>query len=194
MKIKAEALFASLVFIVLAPIVIAAEGAGSTSSPQVAGLRIIPRFTDPLLECASPCWSPDGKYVMFVARGGIVSKGLGNSGVLPGNVWVTDGSKRWLVSKFFFGMIRPPDGYRADPLKLDVGAVSWSPEGGKIAFFASGDLYVMKADATDIFLVTSTDCTIHSLLQWTPDGKSLLFNTSHGMPTMTDLEGTKSQS
>ena len=181
---------------------------------QVVGVRTTPRFTEPPLECACPCWSPDGKYVMFVARpteqaGGNLSKGLWDSGpfaaakVLPGNVWVVsaDGSKRWLVSNFFFGSLRLPDGRRADPLKLDVAAVSWSPDGGKIAFLASeGErqpnglatgLYVMKSDAGDIFRIVEREFAGHSSLQWTPDGKGLLFNPRYGPPTLTNLDGTE---
>ena len=36
----------------------------------------------------------------------------------------------------------------------------------------------MKADATDIFRLADKDC--NPLLQWTPDGKSLLFNPRYG--------------
>ena len=184
------------------PMVTPPSRATDQLSEQFPGLRTVPRFTEPPLDCSCPCWSSDGKYVMFVARpteraGEFVSKGW------PGNIWVitADGSKKWLVSNFFFGALQPPDGRRADPLKLDVVAASWSPNGGKIAFLAyegedrpiglPTNLYVMKADATDIFHVTDKGCTGHSLLQWTPDGRGLLFNPTHDTSTMTNLEGTE---
>ena len=171
---------------------------------QVTDLRIVPRFIEPPLECTCPCWSPDGKYVMFVARpteqaGGNLSKGTWDTGVLPGNVYVItdDGAKKWLVSNFFFGKLRAPDGRRADPLKLDVVDLSWSPDGGKIALHAyEGDdrpiglptnLYVMKSDATDIFQVAKGKGwgELGNTLQWTPDGKGLLLSGA-----TIDLEGT----
>ena len=53
------------------------------------------------------------------------------------------------------------------------------------------NLYVMRADATDIFHVAK-DKGWHELgdrLQWTPDGKGLLLSGNDG-GTMIDLEGT----
>ena len=90
----------------------------SHEGPEGAqALRTVPRFVEPPLECACPSWSPDGKFVMFVARpteqaGGNSAKSWMDSGVLPGNIWVAsaDGSKRWLVSSFFFGKQQPPGG------------------------------------------------------------------------------------
>ena len=108
---------------------------------EVPGVQRAPRYIEPPIECDCPCWSPDGKYVMFVARaagqlpGGAVLHAVGD---LPRNIWVisADGSKKWLVSNFFFGKTQPPSGRRADPMKLDVTAVSWSPDGQAIAFLA----------------------------------------------------------
>ncbi|GEM_PF-2998120 len=173
---------------------------------KIAGLQTVARFLEPPMQCACPCWSPDGKYIMFIARpaeqaGGNLSKGPWNPGIVPGNIWVVsvDGAKRWLVSNFFFGKLLTPDGRRADPLKLDVSTVSWSLDGGKIAFRAyegedrpigiQTDLYVMKADASDVFRVAKDDGwgkLGNRTLQWTPDGKGLLLGGS-----TIDLEGTK---
>jgi Tol biopolymer transport system component len=117
---------------------------------------------------------------------------------VPSNVWVmsADGSKRWLVSNFFWGRVQTPKGRRADALELSVVAVSWSPDGGKIAFVAGGEtnmLYVMKTDATDIFQVGTgtvrTGSGIGRDVHWTADGKHLLLL---GGSTMIDLDGTES--
>jgi len=126
---------------------------------------------------------------MFVARptehaGGIISKGWGDSGVLPGNVWVisADGVKRWLVSNFFFGRLRPPDGHQADPLQLDVASAAWSPDGKKIAFSVGRyQVYVMNADATDIYqLVDAQGWSYGDTLQWASDGKGVLLGGHSG--------------
>ena len=97
---------------------------------QVPGVRSVPRFIEPPLECACPCWSPDGKYVMFIVRpteqaGGVVQAvGLWlreMSGSSP-----ADGSKRWLVSNFFFGGASTTRWSSADPLNS-----MWSPCRGR---------------------------------------------------------------
>ena len=144
---------------------------------------------------------------MFVARpteaaGRIASKGWGNSGLLPGNIWVipADGTKRWLVSNFFFSNLQPPDGRRADPLKLDVTAVSWSPDGGKVAFLAyegedgprgQANLHVMNADATDVYrLIDSQGWGYGNTFQWT-EGNGLFVNGRNGFYVQ-KLDGTMS--
>jgi hypothetical protein len=68
---------------------------------QVPIVRTVPRFTAPPLECSSPSWSPDGKEIMFVGR----TLGQQGSGVCPGNIWIAsaDGSKRRMITNFFFG-------------------------------------------------------------------------------------------
>ena len=84
---------------------------------EVPGVRSVPRFIEPPLECSCPCWSPDGKYVMFVARPTEQSGGVVTVLELPGNVWVISG--RWIEEMAGQQLLRRASTTRwssADPL------------------------------------------------------------------------------
>ncbi len=124
------------------------------------------RLTDAPESDRSPKWSPGGKRIVFVS---------GRDGTRQVYTMDPDGG----------GVRRLTDGptYVSEPV--------WSPDGQKIALFADHDeygVYIMGRDGQNVRFVVGTPDRAgdpgthfqpHFGIAWSPDGRTLLFNT-HG--------------
>jgi TolB protein len=99
-----------------------------------------------------PSWSPDGSTIVFEAGAKIVT------------ISATDGSGRTVIGS--------------------GDAPSYSPNGNKIVYarYRSGysDIFAMNADGTGVTNLTKTDTVSEFLPDWSPDGRSIVFQRSKG--------------
>ena len=125
-----------------------ASGAGPRKIVDVA------RITGP------PSWSPDGRRIAFLARGGIQPGDWPNTN----NVYIVDshGSNLTMLAK----ASSPP---------------VWSPDGSHIAFLRGGDrdsLFVIKPDGSGMRKLADSiqrrNWTPDARLSWSPDGSEIL--------------------
>jgi Tol biopolymer transport system component len=104
-----------------------------------------------------------------------------------------------MITNFFFGKTLVPEGRKANPLKLDVTEASWSPDGQRVIFEAyegedrpiglEPNLYLMKADGTDIYQLV--EGVRQSRPRFTPDGRHIIFGRDGKKPVMVNLDGTQ---
>lgn len=107
-------------------------------------------------------WSPDGTKILF-------------------SVWEHTRRELFVINRDGSDLLR-----LSEPLNEWEGYESpvWSPDGSKIAFIFSkpdeDDLYVMNADGTNLTRLTDSPERQYAYLQWSPDGKMLVFQVNHG--------------
>ncbi len=122
----------------------------------VGGGRAIPLSDDSTAVETQPRWSPDGKNLLFLTRGGIsVAPALG-------------GASRPVV---------PPSE------TTSVVSAAWSPDGREVAFVRGDSLLVTPADGGGERLV-GREADLHSCA-WSPNGKwiaCVMFNAISGTP------------
>ena len=112
------------------------------------------QLTDNLAMDFDPSWSPDGTQIAFVSNRD-VSEGA--------NIYVMQRDGANLVR-----LTRRAAGYRQP---------RWSPHGDIVAFIqgnVGGDLYMMVADGNQVVRLTEVGWI--SDFDWSPDGKSIVFN------------------
>ncbi len=97
-------------------------------------------------------WSRDGKFVLL---------GVGSSTIWTANA---DGTN---INQIFVGS------GLSDP--------AWSPDGSKIAFSQSGEIFIMNADGSSSMQITSSPSSNKSP-SWSPDGMRLAFSSNRDGP------------
>jgi dipeptidyl aminopeptidase/acylaminoacyl peptidase len=129
-------------------------------------------LTDPVLEAASPSWSPDGKWIAFMGRSGKDAERYNTS-----NVFVTEaraGATRRELTKY--------DGIKGSASR---GRPEWSPDGTKLVYLQSSGAklgaynmnrlaVIAVAGGEPKVLAEKLDRGV-SAPRFTPDGASILF-------------------
>jgi len=115
-----------------------------------------------------PCWSPDGRWVAF-----------------------TDWSEDWGFKTIY---IIPAEGGEIRQLTTEAdsvggGAIAFSPDGERIAFFSGGAIKTVRLDGGQPeVLVTEVRSEMKSDLVWSPDG-SMIAHNAEGKIWITPLDG-----
>lgn len=133
---------------------------------ETMDLRVIPlndglpvRLTDDESHETYPCWSPDGKWIAFVDwHVSPEDKGFDAIYRIP-----AEGGEAMMVSS-------PKD-------SIGVGAIAFSPDGNRIAFFSEGMIKTIPVNGGESeVLVTDVQSSRHTQLDWSPDGTKIAWN------------------
>jgi Tol biopolymer transport system component len=130
------------------------------------GLFVIDPSTGQTTELAStigditsaPAWSPDGRRIVFGARGGSIY-----------SVDVRTGERSLLV--------------RLPGEHLDsVDGIAWSPDGSRLAIYndldpGSGRMFVLNPDGSDLVVLAEDEFVFG--FDWSPDGSRIAFTEDH---------------
>jgi TolB protein len=89
------------------------------------------------------------------------------------------------------GPVTTQDNEKPPPDAIFYQDISWSPDGSHIAFSAMQDsrwnIYVMKADGTQVTKLTSDPGVMNFYTAWSPDGRKIAFGAKHGKEDGTDI-------
>jgi Tol biopolymer transport system component len=173
-------------------------------------------------EAHDPAWSPDGKKIAFTSGYEnptiyVVNADGTNTVQLTGGysrqpAWSPDGKK---IAYTFYGVGDPhvylmnPDGSNQQPLSINdptiisSSSAAWSPDGSRIAFVGlvstgpetySYDIYIMKADGSELPVALVTGVPLENELAWSPDGTKLAYTKLIGESTIhvVNIDGTPS--
>ncbi|CAG1008211.1 Nickel/cobalt efflux system RcnA [Anaerolineales bacterium] len=158
-------------------------------------------FQEARLPGTNPRWSPNGEWLSYASTDGIRLTNLttGESRVIPNMLgaavqWSPDGKKillrdviikdRQFVTQLF--LYDPETGSLTNPSpseSVENILAAWSPDGKQIAVvrrdlsIPRGDqIWLMSADGSNARTITSAPAVLHGSLNWSPDGKFLLYD------------------
>jgi Tol biopolymer transport system component len=153
------------------------------NSEKFTDLRVIPLDNSPSVRLTNdeshetyPCWSPDGEWIAFVDwHQQPEGKGFDAIYRIP-----AEGGEPMMVSS-------PKD-------SIGFGAIAFSPDGNRIAFFSEGAIRTIPVQGGESeVLVTNVSSSRHSQLDWSPDGTKIAW-TAKGKVWITTLStGNKTE-
>jgi len=176
------------------------EGSSSLWWIDIASGKAQPVFQEARLPGTSPRWSPNGKWLSYTTSEGIRLNQLesGESHLIPNILdvpvqWAPD-SKSLLV----LNIIIKNNQYVTQFFHYDVSSetltnistnenieilAAWSPNGESIAAVRRGfsiprgdQIWLMNSDGSDARAITSASEVLHGSLNWSPDGKFILYD------------------
>ena len=127
-----------------------------------AAQRLVPAATAPgLWSDAYPAYSPDGSTVLFVRQRLEIDPDEGFPFPVEGQLWTFDLSSGVSTQLTFDATLKDqlPD---------------WSPDGSRIAFGADDDVFVIDADGSNLFNLTSSAASEFGAA-WSPRGRWIAF-------------------
>lgn len=160
---------------------------------------------------AYPCWSPDGKWIAYLAQeiigegkriatifkipreGGEVQKisTASDNVTVAGIDWSPDG--KWIAyfskkENTLSGNLNliPTDGGEFREICrvqhiIPHNEISWSPDGHQIAFSSKGKIWIVSANGGEPVEVKTDVDARAGMLDWSPDGKKIAFSGEIGM-------------
>jgi nickel/cobalt exporter len=160
-----------------------------------------PVFQESQLPGANPRWSADGKWLSYATTDSIRLYNLetGEVHVIDGILgaaanWSPDGqsilyrdviiSNNQFVTQLFIYDLSSRKKTNINPdLGFENILAAWSPDGSQIAIVrrdlsvTRGDqIWLMQADGRDARALTNTPAALHGSLNWSPDGRYLLYD------------------
>jgi Tol biopolymer transport system component len=147
------------------------DGVDVWTIPVEGGLAA--RLTNDTSRESYPCWSPDGKWVAFVAwHAKSENEGFDAIHVVP----AAGGETRQVSS---------------ETDKVGGGAIAFAPDGKRIAFFSGGAIKTIPVEGGQAeVLVSAVQSNGHSQLAYSPDG-SKIAHSAAGKIWITPLDGGK---
>jgi Tol biopolymer transport system component len=160
-----------------------------------------PVFQESQLPGANPRWSPDGKWLSYATTDSVRLYNLETgevqviSSILGAAAnWSPDGKKilyrdviiqdnQFITQLFVYDLASQTKTNISPDLGFENILAAWSPDGMQIAVvrrdlsISRGDqIWVMRADGTGIRALTDTPAVLHGSLNWSSDGKYLLYD------------------
>jgi len=147
-----------------------------------------------------PSFTKDGEYIVYSCGGQlwkVKSDGAGGKMRIPGTGNGTDtaphvsGSNKVVFNSVQYASPGSATGhkYLIWTCNLDGGELTqikegsqprWSPDGNKIVFAHSNDIWVVDADGTNLMQLTNTAKISEALPSFSPDGKKIVYTSNEG--------------
>jgi len=178
-----------------------ATGLATLWSMDVRSGEAKPVFQESQLPGANPRWSPDGKWLSYATTDSVRLYNLttGENHVINSILgaaanWSPDGKKilyrdviiqdnQFITQLFVYNLGSQTKTNISPDLGFENILAAWSPDGTQIAVVrrdlsvSRGDqIWVMRADGTGIRALTGTPAVLHGSLNWSSDGKYLLYD------------------
>jgi ABC-type nickel/cobalt efflux system permease component RcnA/Tol biopolymer transport system component len=176
-------------------------GASSLWWFDMATEKAQPVFQEALLPGTNPRWSPNGEWLSYATPEGIRLNQLksGESRIIPN---ILGAAVQWSPnskSVLLRDVVIKHDQFVTQLFVYDLAAetltnvnanesmenilAAWSPDGSSIAVvrrdlaIPRGDqIWLMRADGSDAHAITNTPAVLHGTLNWSPDGKYILYD------------------
>jgi ABC-type nickel/cobalt efflux system permease component RcnA len=160
-----------------------------------------PVFQDERLPGANPRWSPDGEWLSYATADGIRLAHLGTGenrkieSILGSPaVWSPDGrslllrdvlikDNQYVTQIYLYDLSSGLKTNLNEDVNMENILAAWSPDGSQIAVVRRdlsvpvGDqIWIMRADGSDVHPITDAPSVLHNSLNWSPDGNYLLYD------------------
>jgi Tol biopolymer transport system component len=168
---------------------------------DVASGKAQPVFQEERLPGSNPRWSPNGEWLSYATPDGIRLDLLksGESRLIPNTLgaavqWSPDSKSilirdviikqdQFVTQLFLYDLASKTLTKLSPNENIENILAAWSPDGKSIAVvrrdlaIPRGDqIWLMRADGSDAHAITNTPAVLHGSLNWSPDGKYILYD------------------